>query len=78
MVANLVTDICDRKMIQFMHANHSNTNRVIAILILSDKTLFQNVFATLLRRVAKDVSSSLLSWHKLYDFNAANFRRHSQ
>ena len=30
----------------------------------------------LLRRVAKDVTSSLLSWHKRYDFNAANFLRH--
>ena len=38
------TGICDRKMIQFMPANHSITNRVIAILIHSDKTLFQNVF----------------------------------
>ena len=65
-------------MIQFMPANHSNTNRVITILIHSDKKLFQNVFVTLLRRVAKDVTSSLLSWHKRYDFNAANFRRHSQ
>ena len=66
-------------MIQFMPANHSNTNRVIiTILIHSDKTLFQNVFVTLLGRVAKDVTSSLLSWHKRYDFNAANFRRHSQ
>ena len=36
-------------MIQFVPANHSNTNRVIAILIHSDKTLFQNVFVTLLR-----------------------------
>ena len=65
-------------MIQFMPANHSNTNRVMTILIHSDKTLFQNVFVTLLRRVAKDVTSSLLTWHKRYDFNAANFRRHSQ
>ena len=32
----------------------------------------------LLRRVAKDVMSSLLSFHKRYDFTAANFRRHSQ
>ena len=72
------TGICDRKMIQFMPANHSNTNRVITILIHSDKKLFQNVFFTLLRRVAKDVTLSLLSWHKRYDFNAANFRRHSQ
>ena len=56
-----------------MPANHSNTNRVITILIGSDETLFQNVFVTLLRRVAKDVTSSLLSWHKRYDFNAANF-----
>ena len=39
-----------------MPANHSNTNRVITILIHS---LFQNVFVTLLRRVAKDVTSSL-------------------
>ena len=51
-------------MIQFMPANHSNTNCVITILIHSDKTRFQNVFVTLLRRVAKDVTSSLLSWHK--------------
>ena len=61
------TGICDRKMIQFMPANQSNTNRVITvitILIHSDKTLFQNVFVTLLRRVAKDVTSSLLSLHK--------------
>ena len=65
--------ICDCKMIQFMPAKPSNTNRVITILINSDKTLFQNVFVTLLRQVAKDVTSSLLSWHKRYDFNAANF-----
>ena len=43
-----------------MPANHSITNRVITILIHSDKTLFKNVFVTLLRRVAKDVTSSLL------------------
>ena len=61
-----------------MPANHSITNRFIAILIHSDKTLFQNVSVTLLRRVAKDVTLSLLSWHIRYDFNAANFRRHSQ
>ena len=56
------------KMIQFMPANHSITNRVITILIHSDKKLFQNVYVTLLRRVAKGVTSSLLSWHKRYDF----------
>ena len=61
-----------------MPANHSNTNRVITILIHSDETHFENVFVVLLRRVAKDVTSSLLSWHKRYDFNAANFGRHSQ
>ena len=61
-----------------MPANHSNTNRVITIRIHSDKTHFQNVFVMLLRHVAKDVTSSLLSWHKRYDFNAANFRRHGQ
>ena len=61
-----------------MPANHSNTNRVITILIHSDKRLFQNVFVTLLRRVAKDVTSSLRSWLKHFDFNAANFQRHSQ
>ena len=65
-------------MIQFMPANHSNTNRIITILIHSDKTHYQNVFVMLLRRVAKDVTSSVLSWHKHNDFNAANFRRHSQ
>ena len=58
-----------------MPANHSNTNCVITILINSYKTHFQNVM--LLRGVAKDVTS-LLSWHKRYDFNAANFQRHSQ
>ena len=61
-----------------MPANHSNTNRVITILINSDKTLLQNLFVMLLRRFAKDVTSSLLSLHKRYDFYAANFRRHSQ
>ena len=64
-------------MIQFMSANHSKPNRVITILIHSAKMCFQNVFVTLLRRVAKDVTS-FLSWHKCYDFNAANFRRHNQ
>ena len=52
--------ICDRKIIKFRPANHSNTNRVITILFHSDKTVFQNVFVLLLRRVAKDVTSSLL------------------
>ena len=72
------TGICCSKMMQFMPAKHSNTNRVITILIYFDKMRFQNVFVTLLCRVAKDVTSSLLSWHKRYDFNAANFRLHSQ
>ena len=65
--------ICDRKMIQFMPPNHSNTNREITILIQSDKTHFQNVFFMLLRRIAKGVMSLLLSWHKRYDFNATHF-----
>ena len=58
-----------------MPANHSNTNRVITILIHSEKkkTHFQNFFVMLLRRVAKDVTSSLLSWQKRYDFNVTNF-----
>ena len=60
--------ICDCKMIPFMPANHSSTNRIITILIHSDKTHFQNVFVMLLRRVAMDMTSSLLSWHKRYDF----------
>ena len=46
-----------------MPANHSNTNSVNTILIHFYKTHFQNVFVTLLRHVAKDVTSSLLSWH---------------
>ena len=57
------TGICDRKMMQYLPANHSNTNRVITIPIHSDKTHFQNVFVMFLRRVAKGVTSSLLSWH---------------
>ena len=79
-VANLVlllhvsrTGICDHKMIQFMPAIYSNTNCVITILIHFDKTHFQNILVMLLRRIAKDVTSSLLSWHKRYDFNAAIF-----
>ena len=51
-----------------MPANHSNTNRVITILIHFAKTCFENVFVMLLRRVARSVTSSLLSWHKRYDF----------
>ena len=65
-------------MIQFMPANHSNTNGIITILIHSARTHFLNVFVMLLRRVAKDVTSSLLSWHKLHDFNVVNFQPHSQ
>ena len=54
-------NICDSKMIQFMPANHSNSYIVITILIHSALACFQNVFITLLRRIAKDVTSSLLS-----------------
>ena len=61
-----------------MPVNHSNTNHVITILIHSDKTIFQNVFVTLIRRVAKVVTSSLFSWNKRYELNAENFPRHSQ
>ena len=61
-----------------MPANHSNTNRVLTILIHSAEKHFQNVFITLLLCVSKDVTSSLPSWHKHYDFNAADFQRHSQ
>ena len=43
-----------------MPANHSINNHV--------KRVFQNCFVALLRRVAKDLTSSLLSWHKRYDF----------
>ena len=39
-----------------MSANHSNTICVIAILINSVKTRFQNVFVKLLRYVAKDMA----------------------
>ena len=60
-----------------MPANHSITNHVITILIHSE-THFQNVFVILLRSVAKDLMLSLLSWHKYYDYNAANFRRNRQ
>ena len=61
-----------------MPANQSNTNPVITFLIHTDKTHFQNVVVMLLLRVAKDMTLLLLSWHKRYDFNAANFRHHSQ
>ena len=57
-----------------MPANHL-INHVITILIRSAKTHFQNI---LLGCVAKDVTLPLISWHKIYDFNAANFRHHSQ
>ena len=50
-----------------MPANHSNTNRVITILIHSDKMHFQKVFVMLLHRVAKDVTSSRLSRPQIFD-----------
>ena len=79
-VANLVllqrVGFCDSNMIQFKPENHSITNLVITILIHSAKTRF-HIFVTLLRRVAKDVTSSILSWHKRYGFNVAKFPRHS-
>ena len=53
--------ICDRKMIQFMPSNHSNTNHVI-IITHSDETCFQNVFVTLLHHVSKDVTSDVVSF----------------
>ena len=55
--------ICDCKMIKFMPEDHTYTNYVITILIYSAKTCFQKVFAKLLHHVAKDVTSTLLSWH---------------
>ena len=68
-----------------MPANHSNTNRVITILIHSDKTPIQNVFVTLLSRVAKDVTSSLLSGIKamilmpqIFDVKANENARHKR
>ena len=85
-----VTEKCDRRTdrqtddgqsypyVSLCFAGDTKINLVIIIQIHSDKTCFQNVFVTLLRRVAKDVTSSALSWHKRYDFNAANFLRHSQ
>ena len=54
--AKISTHTVCHKMIQFMPANNSNTNRVIAILIHSDKMRFQNAFVTLQRRVDKDVT----------------------
>ena len=42
------------------------------------KRVFKTFPFTLLTRVAKDEKSSLLWRHKRYDFNAANFRRHSR
>ena len=65
--------ICDSKIIQFMPASHSNTNRVIIISIPSAKTLFQNIFVVL----NTYMMLSLVSRHKRYDFNVVNFRRHS-
>ena len=69
---------CNGKIVQFMPANHSNTNYVITIRIHSAKTRFQNIFVTLLRRVSKDGTSSTLSGSKCYDFDAANFIHHNQ
>ena len=74
-VANLVlprrVGFCDRKMIQIIPANHSNTNRVITILIHSNTTHFQNVFVMLLHCVAnyKDVDVAAASTlRKFNDF----------
>ena len=44
-----------------MPANHSDTNIVITIQILSAETNFQDIFVTLLRRLTKDETSSLIS-----------------
>ena len=78
-------DICDSKIIQFLPANlshmpgnHSNTNLVITILIHSAKKYFENVFVMSLHCVAKDLTSSMISWHKHLDFNAVNFLHQSQ
>ena len=46
-----------------MTANHSNTNRVITILIHSDKTHFQNVFVMLLRRWFHGINAIILMPH---------------
>ena len=47
-----------------MPANHSITNRFITILIHPAKTRFLNIFIMLPCHVAKNVTSTLLSWHK--------------
>ena len=39
---------------------------------------FGPLVVMLLRHVAKDMTSLLLSWHKHYDFNAANVRRYKR
>ena len=54
------TSICDRTVIQFMPVNHSNTNRVITILIHSDELHFQNVFVTLLRCCFHSINAMIL------------------
>ena len=55
------TCICDRKMIQFMPANHSVTNHVITILIFSDKTHFQNVYVTASRCYGRGVIAAFMA-----------------
>ena len=77
-VANLVltatrqrsgkTGICDRNMIQFMPANHSNTNRVITILIHSDNFFFCFFFFMVLMPKIFDVTANENARYKRNEF----------
>ena len=59
-------------MIQFMPANHPNTNSAITILIHSSKMHYPDIYVILIRGIAKNVTSLFISRHKCYDFNAVN------
>ena len=55
-------------MIQIMPADDSDSICVIALFINSDKTHFQNIFVTFLRRIPKQVPSLPLSGHGCFSF----------
>ena len=60
-------------MVKWVFATVKYARHASTFLIHSAKTCFQNVFVLLIPHISKDVTSSLISWHKRFDFDAANF-----
>ena len=65
-------------MTQVVPANHSNKNRVITILIQSDKTRFQNVFVTLPRRRRFNSTNAMIFMPQFFDVIANGNARYKR